>query len=106
MRSAETAVAIFPPMSTVTIGPAGALLVDGSPLFPIVLSTGPGPGASTPGGRNALGKAAAARVTFVRPGVAAWGQPRTASQLAVQRTLLAATAAPRPPAVIRLGGPP
>ena len=106
MRSAETAVAIFPPMSTVTIGPAGALLVDGSPLFPIVLSNGPAPGASTPDGRNALAEVAAAGVSFVRTGMADWNQPRIDSQLAAQRTLLDALAAHRLRAWLWLGDVP
>src|SRR5438067_12405224 len=95
MRSAETAVAIFPPMSTVTLGPAGALLVDGSPLFPIGLSNGPAPGGSTPDGRNALAEVAAAGVRFVRTGMADWSLPGIDSLLAAQHTLLDALAAHR-----------
>jgi hypothetical protein len=80
-------------MSTVTIGPTGALLVGGSPLFPIVLSNGPPPGGSAPGGRNGLAEVAAAGVSFVRTGMADWSLPGIGSQLAAQRTLLDAAAA-------------
>ena len=80
-------------MSTVTVAPTGVLLVDGSPLFPIVLSNGPPPGGSTPGGRNGLAEVAAAGVSFVRTGMADWNLSGIGSQLAAQRTLLDAAAA-------------
>jgi hypothetical protein len=79
-------------MSTVTIAPTGALLVDGSPHFPIVLSNGPPSGGSTPGGRNGLAEVAAAGVSFVRTGTADWNLSGIGSQLAAQRALLDAVA--------------
>jgi hypothetical protein len=80
-------------MSTVTIGPTGALLVGGSPHFPIVLSNGPPPGGTTPAGRNGLAEVASAGVSFVRTGGAGWALPGIDSQLAAQRQLLDAAAA-------------
>lgn len=80
-------------MGTVTIAPTGALSVDGSPLFPIVLSNGPPPGGATPGGRNGLAEVAAAGVSFIRTGLADWNLSGIDSQLAAQRGLLDAAAA-------------
>jgi hypothetical protein len=80
-------------MSIVAIAPTGALLVAGTPLFPLVLSNGPPPGGSTPRGRNGLAEVAAAGVSFIRTGAADWSLPAIDSQLAAQRTLLDAAAA-------------
>jgi hypothetical protein len=80
-------------MAAVAIGPTGALLVDGSSLFPIVLSNGPPPGSVTPAGRNGLAEVAAAGVSFIRTGGADWSLPGIDSQLAAQRQLLDAAAA-------------
>jgi hypothetical protein len=80
-------------MSTVTIAPTGALLVGGSPHFPIVLSNGPPPDGSEPGGRNGLAEVAAAGVSFVRTGMADWNLSGIGSQLAAQRRLLDSAAA-------------
>ena len=80
-------------MSTVGIGPTGALQVGGSPIFPIVLSNGPPPGSSTPGGRNGLAEVAAAGVSFIRTGIADWSLPAIDSQITAQRALLDAAAA-------------
>ena len=93
-------------MSTVTIAPTGALLIDGSPHFPIVLSNGPQPGNSTPGGRNGLAEVAAAGVSFVRTGTADWNLSGIDSQLAAQRGLLDAAAAHGLRAVLWLGNVP
>jgi hypothetical protein len=57
--------------------------------FPIVLSNGPPPGGKAPNGRNALAEVAAAGVTHVRTGVAAW----SAATIAEQRSVLDAVGA-------------
>src|SRR5438132_656637 len=79
-------------VSVVRIAPTGALLVDGSPLFPIVLSNGPPPDGSEPGGRNGLAEVAAAGVTFIRTGMADWNLSGIGPQLAAQQKLLDAAA--------------
>jgi hypothetical protein len=80
-------------VSIVKVAPTGALLVDGSPLFPIVLSNGPPPDGLAPGGRNGLAEVAAAGVSFVRTGMADWNLAGIGPQLAAQRRLLDAAAA-------------
>ena len=81
-------------MSNVTIDPrTGVLVVNGTRVFPIVLSDGPPHGGKTPSGRDALAEVAAAGVGFVRTGTADWSVEASDRQIAQERELLGAAAA-------------
>ena len=48
----------------------GTVLLDGAKTFPIVLAKGPGPGATTPDGTNALAEVASGGATYLKIGPA------------------------------------
>ena len=52
----------------------GTVLLDGAKTFPIVLAKGPEPGATTPGGTDALAEVASAGATYLKigPATVAW----------------------------------
>jgi len=71
----------------------GVLLVDGQPVFPIVLSNPPPLGGKTPSGTDGLAELAAGGVRFVRTGRPDWNLQQIQGQLAAERTRLDAAAA-------------
>jgi hypothetical protein len=80
-------------MSVASVDAAtGSLLLDGSRVFPIVLSNGPPRDGNAPSGRNGLGEVRAAGVNFVRTGRADWNAQQIDSQVAAERALLDALA--------------
>src|SRR5262249_46380700 len=80
-------------MTKVVVLPSGGLKVAGKTLFPIGISMPPPLGAKTPTGRNGFEELAAAGVTFVRTGTAAWDEDVVDGQIAAERKLLDAAAA-------------
>lgn len=81
-------------MSTVVVDHAtGALVVDGRPVFPLVLSDGPPLGATTPDGEDALAVLAAVGANFLRVGRSDWSADSVDQQIAGVRELLDAAAA-------------
>ncbi len=60
-------------MSVVRVDRAtGALVLEGSKSFPIVLSNGPPPGAKAPNGTDALAELADGGAGFIRAGRPVW----------------------------------
>jgi hypothetical protein len=84
----------------------GALLVDGSRVFPIVLSDGPPLGGATPSGGDALAEVAAGGVSFIRSGRSDWSLESLDRQIASERELLDAAAAHGLHCWLRLGNVP
>jgi hypothetical protein len=71
----------------------GSLEIGGTKVFPIVLSNGPPPASTAPGGRNGLAEVAAAGVRFLRTGTGNWSGEFLTGQIANERKLLDAAAA-------------
>jgi hypothetical protein len=81
-------------MSTVTIKrTTRTLVVDGKPVFPIVLTNPPPPGAKAPSGRDALAELAAAGAGFIRTGRRDWSLQSVDEQIAAERARFDAAAA-------------
>ncbi|PWU18209.1 MAG: hypothetical protein C5B48_14975 [Candidatus Rokuibacteriota bacterium] len=80
-------------MSTVAIKRATrTLTIDGNPVFPIVLTNPPPPGAKAPSGRDALSELAAGGASFIRTGRPDWSLQSVDEQLAAERARLDAAA--------------
>jgi hypothetical protein len=82
----------------------GALLVDGRPVFPIVLSDGPPPGGKTPSGVDALAEVTAGGASFIRTGRHDWSLESLDQQIAAERQLLDAAATHGLHSWLRLAG--
>jgi hypothetical protein len=81
-------------LSRVSIdGPTGALLIEGSKVFPIGVSNPPPIGGTTPDGKDGLQQLAEAGVTFVRTGRGDWSLPQIDEQIAAEKQLEDAAAA-------------
>jgi hypothetical protein len=80
-------------MATVTVDTAsGALRIGGRKVFPICLSNGPPPDGKAPSGRNGLAEVAAAGVSLIRTGAAAWGPETAPGMIELERRKLDAAA--------------
>ena len=76
--------------TTATVTRAGAILFDGRPVFPIVLSPGPPLGSTTPWGTNGLAETVSAGVNVFRTGPGGpWTSGDIASTAALDRTVAA-----------------
>ena len=71
----------------------GGLLVEGRPVFPIVLSNGPPLGAKAPSGNDGFAEVAAGGASFIRAGRPDWSLDSLDEQLAAEREVLDAAAA-------------
>src|SRR5262249_46350546 len=82
------------PVSTVAVNRATrTLAIDGNPVFPIVLTNPPPPGAQAPSGRDALAELAAGGASFIRTGRPDWSLQSVDVQIAAERVRLDAAAA-------------
>ena len=66
----------------------GVLVLDGTEVFPLVLSNAPPSDRPAPNGRNGLAEVAAAGVNFMRTGIGDWSLKQLGAQLAAERALL------------------
>ena len=64
------------------------LVLDGTRVFPVVLSNPPPLNGKAPNGRNGLAEVAAGGVNFIRTGRNDWNLPAIDSQLAEEKTVL------------------
>lgn len=81
-------------MSAVSVDRStGALLVDGSKVFPIVLSNAPPIGGKTPSGGDAFAEIAAGGANFIRAGRPDWSLEALDQQVAAERKVLDGAAA-------------
>jgi hypothetical protein len=84
----------------------GALVVEGSKVFPIVLSNGPPLGAKAPSGDDALAELAAGGASFIRAGRPDWSLESIEQQIAAERKVLDAAAAQGMHCWVQLGSVP
>src|ERR687883_2073947 len=80
-------------MTSVTVDPTGALVIDGHKVFPLGLSKPPPVGGKTPDGRDAWQELKAGGASFVRTGRANWDAPQIDAQIATEKALEDAAAA-------------
>src|SRR6478672_5252551 len=71
----------------------GALVVEASKVFPLVLSNGPPLGAKAPNGQDALAEIAAGGASFIRTGRHDWSSASLDQQIAAEREVLDAAEA-------------
>ena len=84
-------------MTSVSVhGPTGVLLVDGRKVFPIGLSDPPPLGALATSGRPAFQELANAGATMIRTGTPDWALARINHQIAAEKAIQDAAAAPPP----------
>jgi hypothetical protein len=80
-------------MTSVTLDPTGALVVDGQKVFPLGLSLPPPVGGKTPAGKDAWQELKAGGASFVRTGRATWDAQQIDAQIASEKALEDAAAA-------------
>src|ERR671937_1879475 len=80
-------------MTSLTVDPTGALVIDGQKVFPIGVSNPPPVGGKTPDGKDAWQELKAGGASFVRTGRANWDAQQIDAQLAAEKQLEDAAAA-------------
>src|SRR5919201_1741313 len=80
-------------MTSLTVDPTGALVIDGQKVFPIGFSNPPPLGGSTPDGKDGWQELKAGGASFVRTGRADWSAQQIDAQIAAEKTLEDAAAA-------------
>src|ERR1700748_3152392 len=71
----------------------GALVVEGSKIFPLILSDGPPLGTKAPSGQDGLAEVAAGGAGFIGTGRHDWSLAALDQQIAAEREMLDAAAA-------------
>jgi hypothetical protein len=79
-------------VTAVTIGPTGALRIDGKDVFPIGFSNPPPLGVNAPSGKDGLKELKEAGASFIRTGRKAWNLASIATQLDAETKLEQAAA--------------